>query len=195
MGYLTNYAPLGFNLVRDVFIETGTYAATTLRAAARAGYKTLHSIELNEVMYRQAVAALPDIAGGADVHVYFGSSPVILPLIMDGSKPTLFWLDAHWCGGAPTEKPCSWDKAYGQCPLAAELQAIMAVKWQTPPYILIDDAQMFTRTRFPGSFDEKQWPTVSQIMDQLTHFEYGFVFGLYMDTIYCLPGHCLGTPL
>ena len=189
MGYLANYSPLGFNLVREVFIETGTYQGTTLKLAAKAGYQELHSIECAEPLYHLAEPLFKD---DPKVHLHCGSSPVVLPKIMDGAKTTLFWLDAHWCGQNLAGYVSVFDPAYGQCPLLAELKAIMDVDWKVPPYILIDDAQQFTRRRFGVVFEDKQWPTINQIRAEMP----GFTLSEWSDILFFLPdGVSLGPVL
>ena len=191
MGYLTYYSPKGFNLVRDVFIETGTYQGTTLAAAAKAGYKELHSVECLEEMYLKAVSLFAD---DPKVHLHLGSSPEVLPWIMDGTKATVFWLDAHYCGGTPADRPSSFDRGHGQCPLLDELKAIMKVAWRVPPYILVDDAKLFVRPDMAlrEPLVKEEWPTAEQIAAALP----GFTLGEWGDIIYCLPGgECLGFPV
>lgn len=118
----------------DVFVETGTSEGRTLANASQV-FKECHSIEMNQDVY---LAAIKRFRRVPNVRIYHGSSPDVLSCILDPTKSTFFWLDAHYDPGS-IEIP---DK-YGQCPLLEELKAIMSVEWQAPVYIMIDDAHVF----------------------------------------------------
>ena len=132
---LQTYSFHNINLVRDVFIETGTYEGETTACAMKAGYKKVHTIEVNR---RLAAAAKAKFAGTI-VTVHCGSSPDILPFVCDPTAATTFWLDAHYQGGPKDEM----DIRYGECPVIQELDVILSVPWEKKPYILIDDAHIF----------------------------------------------------
>lgn len=129
----------------EVFIETGTCEGNTLANAAAVFGECL-SIELHYPNYlNNAKKFLPS----KNVRVFYGSSPDVLPNIINPNKTTLFWLDAHFMPGldvsVPTWTPipdCKPDK-YGQCPLLAELDAIVSLPWSVPFYVLIDDSHLF----------------------------------------------------
>ncbi|MEX0675916.1 MAG: hypothetical protein WD063_02495 [Pirellulales bacterium] len=150
---LREFAFRGQSVVRPVFIETGTYQGETLANALAAGFEELHSIEVCASNYELAKARFTD---HAQVHLHFGSSPEILPRIIDPAIPTTFWLDAHYQGSSRAEQ----DPAYGECPLLAELGIIFSHDWS--PIVLIDDAYMFDE-RMRGGFQRSQWPSVEQI--------------------------------
>lgn len=98
-----------------------------------------------------------------------GSSPDVLATILDPAKSTLIWCDAHWQGLA--DRPDEMDPKYGQCPLLAELRAILAVPWRVSPIILMDDCHQFSSDawweKYGAPFDRKQWPSWQQIYDLL----------------------------
>lgn len=142
-------------IVRPVFIETGTFRGETLANAMFAGFGTLHSIEVCEANYQIVKAQFRQYH---NVHLHLGSSPEVLPRIIDDQIPTTFWLDAHYQGLSRAEQ----DEAYGECPLLAELDVIFGYQWS--PVVLIDDAHMFDH-RFPPGFDRVQWPSRQQIRD------------------------------
>ncbi len=176
---LTKFIFRGVVLVREVFIETGTYKGDSVLYACNAGFKTLHSIEVCEENYRDArerVMRVPNI------RIHHGTSPEVLPKIMDGSKATTFFLDAHYQGLTRTEQ-CP---KYGECPLLAELAAIRAVEWKTPPYILIDDSHLFLKNNrdYVDIFDDAQWPTVEKIQEALGD---DYVINEQTGILYCLP--------
>jgi len=90
--------------------------------------------------------------------------------------PALLWLDARWCG------PYSNTQAQPQCNLRAEL-GVIAHYPQRRDVILIDDAPLFLRTRFPSELDATQWPTWDEIVAALPRHD------LYIrdDVIVCQP--------
>lgn len=168
----------GRSLVRPVFIETGTGEGDTLACAAAAGFRLCHSIDVH-----RGNAALARLRFAADfrVHIHHGSSPDVLPLVMV-DVPTTFWLDAHYraCGDG------EMDPRHGQCPLLAELAAIVAVQWTEQPVILIDDAALFERPwadEFGEHFDIEQWPEREQIDARLPGHEITEQGGI----LYCMP--------
>lgn len=150
---LHEFVHRGQSIVRPVFIETGTYRGDTLANAFAAGFRTLHSIEVCETNYQLATARFE---GQANVHLHLGSSPEVLPRIIDPEIATTFWLDAHFQGSSRAEL----DPDYGECPLLVELRVLFSYDWS--PIILIDDAYMFDQ-RIPGGFDRSQWPSLEDI--------------------------------
>ena len=197
---LTDFTYRGKSLVRDVFVETGTYQGETLQHAVDAGFKKLFSIEY---VWEYALAAKEKFKGCKNVEIFRESSPDFLFLIVDHIKGTnldrpvmssLFWLDAHFQGGLTTEM----SPVHGQCPLLAELAEIFRWPWKSkPPIVLIDDAHMFLKT-VPTNFDSDQWPTFEEIKGR---FPSGYTFSARIDknkiligdgggmdnVIYCLP--------
>lgn len=142
-------------------IETGSGTCAGIRLALEAGVPLIHSIELNEALYR---SACEQFAQEPRVKLYFGSSPDVLREVVRPLPGTVFWLDAHWSGGL-------WstilDERYGECPLLAELEVIRALNWAEPPLILVDDAGLFNPERHPGLgfYDFEQWPTRDEIVE------------------------------
>jgi len=147
------------NLIRPVFIETGTYKGETLENARRAGYGLLFSIECVPDYYTDACEKFKKYP---NVTIWYGSSPDILPKIVTWITPSVFWLDAHFQGGDIKEQAYK----HGQCPLLAELAVIFSKKWMKLPIILIDDAHMFLKT-VPTNFESLEWPTYDEIKDRL----------------------------
>ncbi len=157
--------------VTDVFIETGTNLGHSLAAAVAAGYSECLSVEFVEDLY---LAAVTRFGRDPRVRLFRGSSPDLLPLIIDPEKATTFWLDAHYSGSDR-----SWqDPRYGECPLLAELKAIQTAKWRTRPYLCIDDAFIFRDAwePVPGIFNptfftKLHWPLISEIRALLPEYD------------------------
>lgn len=171
---LTDFTYQGKNLVNDVFIETGTFRGETLFNALRAGFKALYSIEFLEENWRIATKKFNN---EAKVKVLLGSSPDILPTIIDQNRATTFWLDAHFQGGSVSEQ----DPKYGECPLLGELKAIFEFKWEISPWVLIDDAHMFNGNP-PGRFKKEQWCNTEQIRCALPS---GWHLDIFNNIVYC----------
>lgn len=142
----------------DVFIETGTNYGNTLMNAANT-FAECHSIESHYLTYLAAVQRFRH----TNAKVYYGSSPNLLSHIIDPAKSTLFWLDAHHHDQETDE--------YGQCPLLFELNIIASTQWESPVYILIDDAYYFMEEfwTMPGRdvSHRNDWPTSDQIKEKL----------------------------
>ena len=142
-------------------IETGTGAGAGVRAAKHWGLETIHSIEYDAECYERARR---EFEGDPAITIHLGSSPDVLREIIDPLVHTLFWLDAHYSGAAFGQ---AVDPRYGECPLLAELEVILAVAWARPPRVLIDDASLFMTHDFATyeivTAHEADWPTLEQI--------------------------------
>lgn len=167
MSVLSNFE----GLVDDVFIETGTGAGDTLHNATHYGFNDIYSIEQDELLAREAVVRfLTD----ERVVIFRGSSPKLLPKVIDPYRATTFWLDAHWAGGGYGETFVEG----AECPLMEELKIINSYLWVIPPKILIDDVVMFRNDGGLGlehdaraRFDWSQWPTISEIEDEMSGYD------------------------
>lgn len=106
--YLQKYA------MGDTFIETGTYLGDTVKLALEYGFKHIHSIEIDEELYKKAVELFK---GNPEVTIHLGDSVSILPTLISDKEPQTYWLDAHASG------PLKGGKT-GPCPLVEELRAI-----------------------------------------------------------------------
>jgi hypothetical protein len=162
MGRLVYFEHNNQSLVRDVFIETGTYHGDSLFNASQQAFETLHSIEVSEENYKVSSERFQN---DKNINVHFGSSPDILPKIIDPKRTTAFWLDAHFQGGNAKEQ----DSNRGQCPLMEELDIILSYEWEELPLIMIDDADLFTKQNFikDRGFLLEDWPTFEEIKSVL----------------------------
>lgn len=142
-----------------VAIETGTQGGRTLRSWAHL-FREVHTVELDQNLYwigRRKLSRLKHVT------CHHGSSPEVLRRIIDPSKSTLFYLDAHFVGSEGLPQPTS-----GQCPLLDELAVIVSFSWKQRPRLVVDDRYMFTAEFWENShravwYDRKQWPTMEQI--------------------------------
>lgn len=107
--YLNQYAK------GEIFVETGTYMGDTVRLAKQYGFKTIHSIELNDELYEKNKR---DFADDISIKLWHGDSVECMPRILDTiHDEATFWLDAHASGPLVGGQ-------YGPCPLELELRAI-----------------------------------------------------------------------
>lgn len=175
MGMLVDFS----GIRRERFVETGTQKGNSLAEAAKV-FPECMSIEQSDWMYKAACERFKDTP---NVKLFHGHSPRILPLILDATIPTTFWLDAHYFSDAS-----SLCFTGGECPLLEEVQAIAAIEWQTKPIILIDDMWMFDDAlpppdlKWPMSFwrsnevenityHKSQWPRIEQIEEVLAGYK------------------------
>lgn len=172
-------------IARDMFVETGTGLADTLIEASRCpGFRELHSIERDPKLAKSAAKLFKKTP---HVHVHQGASVDWLPKILDTSRETTIWLDAHWSGGLYGEA-----RPPVECPLLDEIAVIRTLDWETPPILLIDDACMFgdddwwRTSPYANEFDRSSWPTTEQIAVTLE----GWPIGRIGNVLWCgqVPG-------
>jgi glycosyltransferase involved in cell wall biosynthesis/SAM-dependent methyltransferase len=117
------------------FVETGTALGRGVKAALRAGFKTIYSIEENRELYAFNRTQFKDAAG---VHILHGESCKVLPQIMSALHGSAtFWLDAHRTGGGLNGGQMPY-------PLLEELRIIKSHAVCTHT-LLIDDRRLFER--------------------------------------------------
>lgn len=113
-------------------VETGTYTGGTIARMLRR-FDRIVSIELDEEF---AERARRKFVRHGHVTILQGNSSELLPEVVAGlERPALFWLDAHYSGGATARGP-------KETPIVEELECILA---STEDHVvLIDDASDFT---------------------------------------------------
>lgn len=131
--YAAKFAP-------PVFVETGTYTGHMVYAMLDK-FEETYSIELDKTLCEKAKKKF---SGYRHVHIMQGESTELLPKILkDIRRPCLFWLDAHWSGGATA-------KGDLETPVMQELECILNHTNTDEHVILIDDARCFTgRNDYP----------------------------------------------
>ena len=173
----------GRSVVRDVFIETGTCGGNSVLLAHAMGFNEIHSCEMSP---SRMMAAISNTGHLPNVYLYHGDSLRMLPKMIDPARQTTFWLDAHWSGIAYIER----EEGRPQCPLLDELKIIFSFKWRDPPYVAIDDANIFMRR---GTMDEtgrvgfidSHWPRIQDIAAAVPA---GYEYSIFDDQIWCFPG-------
>ena len=122
-----------------VLVETGTYSGDMLVANLRQ-FSRLVSIELDDDLWKRATTLL---GGVRNVTLLHGDSAELLPgVVAELDERALFWLDAHFSGGATA-------RGNLDTPIEAELRTILAA----PTYghvVLIDDAREFGQGDYPS---------------------------------------------
>lgn len=161
----TFYRPVWLPLT-ELWIETGTQRGDSLAAALAIGYPHCLSVEFVKSLHNYSSKRF---GGESRVQLFHGSSPDILPQMIDPAKTTTFWLDAHYSGDN-----ISWqDPKCGECPLLQELKVILAVSWNKSPIICIDDAFMFKPDNWntlSPPFTKAHWPDLSEIAMMLSGY-------------------------
>ncbi len=133
-----------FNL--KTLVETGTYRGDMVEAM-RCKFEKVYSIELGENLCKDAQERFK---GDFHIEILCGDSEKVLEdLIPKLSKPTLFWLDAHYSRGVTA-------KAELDTPILKELEIIIRSKIKGC-IILIDDAVLFNGTN--------DYPTILRVSE------------------------------
>ncbi|MEX0940420.1 MAG: hypothetical protein WDZ41_03600 [Candidatus Babeliales bacterium] len=124
-----NMGPEGFEAFPNkYFVETGTFSGDGIRFALRAGFREIHSIEINEKFFSEAKKKFKQ---NSNVHIWHGDSgKILLNVIRNIQEPITFWLDGHNGWPDPQQKK--------NTPLLEELEQIKQHHIKTHT-ILIDD--------------------------------------------------------
>jgi hypothetical protein len=109
------------------FIETGTYKGGGIKAAQRAGFKNIISIEINTKFYEYTYNRYKSVPG---IEIWLGDSAELLPIVLQNiEEPATIFLDAH---------RLRTEEFTGQSPLIQELGAIKNHHVRTHT-IIVDD--------------------------------------------------------
>jgi hypothetical protein len=132
-------------------VETGTYRGASARILASIFPEVL-TIELDPELHRRAARRLAAVPGITAVE---GNSRDRLAPLVDAKRPTLYWLDGHWSGGATA----GHDE---ECPVLDELHAL--ANGHQDDCVLIDDARLFLAPP-PPPHKPEQWPSYDELVD------------------------------
>lgn len=157
-----------FGLTR--LVETGTGRGESLAWAARCGFPELHSVELVDALYE---ACRERFAGQPQVHLSQGGSKEFLERIAaeGGNVPTLYFLDAHFLGGADfgLTNYLESSRDPGSFPLLEELEAVLKADLSAS-VIIVDDIRMY----FDGQFQTgvcpefaRRWSEQGALMERV----------------------------
>ncbi len=153
------------------FVETGTLRGHTA-AWASGHFRQVWTIEFAKKFHDRARERHRT---HENVRFVFGDSRLeLLRVVSELDAAAIFWLDAHWSGGA----------TYGakdQCPILQELAAIDQCRH--PAYLLIDDARLFLSPP-PPPYDLQEWPDMTRVLGALGSSRYVVVIE---DVIVAVP--------
>lgn len=112
-------------------VETGSYLGDTIRAL-QDRFELYASIEIAPAL---AAPLIEEFADDPSIRIIVGDSGVEMrKLLPEIGKPTVFWLDAHYSGGAT--------RGDGYVPIFAELESIRELA-HPQHAVLIDDMKDF----------------------------------------------------
>jgi hypothetical protein len=148
--FLAGELPLG------LFIETGAFHGDSLEAARR-HFPECRSCEVSPELHERVRTRF---AGQSNIKVQLSDSPAFLAgqRTEFAARPSLFWLDAHWCQAEKTAGRSS------QSPLLSELAAIRPL--HPDSVILIDDARLYLCAP-PHPQDCAGWPDFHAVLTLL----------------------------
>ena len=140
----------------QLFVETGAFHGDSLEIARR-HFSDCRSVEMSPELYEQARARF---ATHPNVKLHLSDSPTFLGAQREefAARPTLFWLDAHWCQAGQTSGRLS------QSPLLGELAAIRSL--HSDSVILIDDARLYLCAP-PLPHNCADWPDFQSVLTEL----------------------------
>ena len=167
---LKNVLPL------EIFVETGTFKGDTVELV-KDYFNKIYSIELSHDYYQKAQTRFQN---APHITLMQGQSHELMHTLMDQiqNRPTIFWLDAHWCVAENTAGELS------QCPLLAELATIPFLNPHS--MIIIDDARLFL-TPPPIPHEVTHWPRFADIMHSLLKLSQQHTLTILNDCILFFP--------
>jgi len=157
------------------FFETGTFQGESTSWAAQR-FATVRTVERSPIMYAMARV---NLARFPNVEPVCGDSRAVLAQALPGLPPTLFWLDAHWCGGDTA------GELDAECPVLDEL-ALLAPELDRH-FVLIDDARLFAMPP-PLPHKAAAWPCLAEIFDVLRSRHEPYIT-ICRDVIVAVPAH------
>jgi len=150
-------------------VETGTYQGDSALWASGV-FPEVVTIEASPELHANALCRL---LPAKNVTLLLGDSRELLRrLVPTLTRPTMFWLDAHWSDGRTVGKG-------DECPLLGELHAVLGSP--VDHLVLIDDARYFLAPP-PDPHNGEQWPTILQICEVFKNR--GFQVYVFRDVIF-----------
>ncbi|MFN3076003.1 MAG: hypothetical protein ABT940_03805 [Alphaproteobacteria bacterium] len=128
----------------DTLVETGTHLGAMPDIVSRFGYR-VYTIELSLPLYERA---RDRFANNELVTCIHGDSGVVLPeVVAKLTRPALFWLDGHICGGLTARSDL-------ETPILAEVDWLRRIRGERPEFIdgcsfYIDDVREFGTGEYP----------------------------------------------
>lgn len=154
----------GRRFALDTLIETGTYRGDMINAC-RGTFNRIVSIELDDVLFEEAHRRF---GASSQVSVLHGDSGQLLTdTLRTLAKPSLFWLDGHYCGTVTA-------RGRVETPILLELSAILNHPVRDH-VILIDDARCFDGT--------SDYPAIDDLRRLVLHARPDWVFEVASDII------------
>ncbi len=148
----------------EIFIETGTYKGDMIHAVKKK-FKQIYSIELNEILYRNAKKRF---AKNNHISIIYGDSTVQLKKVLSKiEKPCLFWLDAHYSGEGTV-------KGDLETPIMEEINLILNQS-NLKHIILIDDARLF--------IGKNDYPTIEKVKNLVFNYHKDWLIIIKDDII------------
>ncbi len=164
----------------DNLVETGTYKGGTAVWASEY-FKKVLTIEYSKELYEKVTHDFRHIS---NIEFIFGNSKTELSKLLERlENPSIFWLDAHWCGGS----------TYGdndECPLIEEIDILNRSKFEN--FIFIDDARLFTSPP-TGSHKTEQWPDITAVINALQSGKSHRYVVIIEDVIIAVPSFAKAT--
>lgn len=156
------------------FVETGTYEGATACWASE-HFENVFTIEMSEHFYEETRKKYDR---RENINFIFGDSRVELRKIVGKlNESAIFWLDAHWSGGA----------TYGdddQCPIIKEIEIINDSPRDN--FIFIDDARLFASPPQPPHLPE-QWADIVSVLKALQGVDNDKYIVIIEDVIIAVP--------
>ena len=148
----------------QVFVESGTFLGIMINSM-KGQFKKLYSIELSEILYKNAIKKFEN---DKNVNIVFGDSGSMLPqVIKDINEPILFWLDGHYSGDITA-------KGILETPIIKELKTVLEHPVKNH-VIVVDDARLFNGTR--------DYPTIKEVQDFLAGYSKDYKFEIKEDIL------------
>lgn len=147
-----------FQYPNDILVETGSGLGGGIQYAITAGFKEIHSIEINKNNHDYCVKVF---CNNKNIHLYLGDSIDVLPQILSKIKTkATFLLDAHVMSVADI---------HGKflCPVLEELKMIIlhSKELGIKHSVLIDDLKLFNG--MVESFGNIKVSDIKKIVDDL----------------------------